>query len=83
MHNLFDCFNHFLQVYSKENFLFYGQSFIIFCHKMWGVAPMTALKAHCENRLFEKSVHLLAVLPAKQAFPRNSGKPLRRALNDS
>jgi hypothetical protein len=35
---------------------------------MWGTAPMTALKAHCDIRLFEKSVHLLAVLPAKQAF---------------
>jgi len=35
---------------------------------MWGAAQVTALKAHCDNRLFEKSVHLFAVLPAKHAF---------------
>jgi hypothetical protein len=31
-------------------------------------APTTALKAHCDIRLFEKYVHFLAVLPAKQVF---------------
>jgi hypothetical protein len=37
---------------------------------MWGAAPMIALKAHCDIRLFEKYDHLLAVSPEKKIiFP--------------
>jgi hypothetical protein len=35
---------------------------------MWGAAPMTALKAHCDIRSIEKSVHLLVVSPDKEVF---------------
>ena len=42
----------------------------IFCHKMWGTAPMTPLKAHYDIHLFEKYDHLLAVSPYKKLiFP--------------
>jgi hypothetical protein len=36
---------------------------------MWGVVPMAELKAYCDIRSFETSVHRLVVLPAEQAFP--------------
>jgi len=35
---------------------------------MWGAVPMAELKAYCDIRSFEKSVHRLVVLPAKQTF---------------
>jgi len=41
---------------------------------MWGAAWMPLSKAYCDIRLFEKSVHLLVVLPAKQAFPSEFGQ---------
>jgi hypothetical protein len=36
---------------------------------MWGAAQVTALKAHSGIHPLKKNFHLLAVLPAEQAFP--------------
>jgi hypothetical protein len=33
---------------------------------MWGTAPMTELKAHCDIRPFEKSIHRLVVSSDKK-----------------
>jgi hypothetical protein len=41
---------------------------------MWGAAPLIALKAHCDIRLFEKYDHLLAVLPKKKIISPEIGQ---------
>ena len=41
---------------------------------MWGVVPMAELKAYCDIRSFETSVHRLVVLPAKQTFSPEFGQ---------
>jgi len=40
----------------------------IFSHKIWGAALLLPLKEHYDIHLFEKSVHLFTVSPAKQIF---------------
>jgi len=50
---------------------------------MWGVVPMAELKAYCDIRSFETSVHRLVVLPAKQTFSPEFGQTSPARLNAS